>query len=205
MGGLFSRKKRVAAEKEAQVDEIDQAEWKLGVTRDNLDKYAKTLEKQITSTKVKIREAVKDKKMDRAKNLLRLNKMREKAIEDTLNKKFNCIQQLENIRSAKLTKDYFKSMEQTNAVLKKFTEEYSPEKVEALMEERQEQVDKLEEVGQLLGIPVVPMDDTGLEEELDAYMKTEEPAPEENEEKEPEQEEAGEEKPSGKQKIAALA
>lgn len=201
MGGVFSTKSNQQYQQDAAVDDIDQAEWKMGVMRDNLDKYAKTLQKQIDSTKEKIRESMKNKKIDHAKKLLLLNKARQKAMESALDKKFNCIQQLENIRSAKITKDYVHSIELTNNALKKFTEEYTPEKVEALMEENRAQAEALNEMGELLGIPITAVDDSSLENELENYMKSTET----NDEVKAEEQEETEEKPSKPQKVAALA
>lgn len=204
MGCGASSTDNAEKDKKQMEDDYDQAVLEVKRNRDRLKKYINRLEADNEKQVQIARKLAKEGKMDRAKLVLRLKKSREAMITKTDNMLYNLQEQLNNLESAKITREFADNIKKSNEVLKTMNEQLTPEMVEQLMDEFAEQKEKMDEVQELLGQTMDPTLEAEAEEEYEklcAMLDAEEEEGEAQEDGEPEPEE---EKPK-KQRVAALA
>ncbi|EAY14070.1 SNF7 family protein [Trichomonas vaginalis G3] len=203
--GCGGSKEGEQSQAQKQEEEYDKAVLSLKVNRDRLKKYQSRLEADNEKQLEIAKKLAKEGKMDRAKLVMRAKKAREAMIAKTDGMLSNLQEQLNNLETARITKEFAQNLEMTNSVLKTMNEQLTVEMVEQLMEENQEQTEKVNEVTELLGQSMTPDLDAEAEEEYERMLaEMEGGAEEETGEQEPEQEEQEEEKPK-REKVAALA
>lgn len=176
-------------------DEYDKAVLQLKVNRDRVKKYQSRLEEDNQrEIKLAIRLA-KEGKKDKARMVIKAKKAREVMIEKADKMLLNLQEQLNNLEQARMTREFYDSMEQTNSVLKAMNEQLTPEMVENLMDEFAEQKEKMDEVASLLGQSLDPTADAEAEQEfeklwneLDEYEEKQSAKPKQREDEPAEEE-----------------
>ena len=202
-----------SAEKSQKDDlEYDQAILQLKVSRDRVKKYQQRLESDNEKQLQLAVKLAKEGKKDRAKLVIKAKKAREAMILKADGMLTTLQEQLNNLENAKITKDFADSLQTTNNVLKEMNEKLTVEMVEELMNENQEQADKINEISELLGQNMNPQDEADAEEEYErmlAQLNAEEGGEQQNqteqhneEEQEQIEEQQQEEQP---QRVAQLA
>ena len=202
-----------SAEKSQKDDlEYDQAILQLKVSRDRVKKYQQRLESDNEKQLQLAVKLAKEGKKDRAKLVIKAKKAREAMILKADGMLTTLQEQLNNLENAKITKDFADSLQTTNNVLKEMNEKLTVEMVEELMDENQEQADKINEISELLGQNMNPQDEADAEEEYErmlAQLNAEEGGEQQNqteqhneEEQEQIEEQQQEEQP---QRVAQLA
>nr|XP_046912576.1 charged multivesicular body protein 6-like [Dermatophagoides farinae] len=173
MGNLFGRSKSRAA-KESKVSSTDRAILQIKQQRDKVKKYQKRLTAQINNEVELIRKLVQQGQKQKALLLLKKKKYTEKVLEKTDNELMTIENLIMDIEYKNVEQNVLKGIEVGNEALKKLNAVFSIEKIEALLEETEEGIEKQQEINELItGIKVeneLPDDDEELNEELENIL-----------------------------------
>lgn len=131
-------------------DEIDQAILDLKVTRDQLHIYQKQQERCQEVELAKAKELARKGQKERAKIVLRQKKAREYYIMNAEKNIENIENLINNITTKQLEMSFIRNLKQTNALMKKMNDLMPIEEVERIMDENQEQQERLDEINSLL-------------------------------------------------------
>ena len=202
MGHLFDSPKK---QEEQQQLTYDQAVLDLKVTRDKMKKYQQRLEKDNEQSIQLAKKLANEGKKDRAKLVIKAKIQREATLKKVDGMLLTVQDQLDKLEQASVNKMVVESLQNTNTVLKKMTEEISVEKVEALMEENAEQNEKLQEITTLLSENMTPEDTQTAEEEYEQMLAQLEEEEENEKPIQQQEDEEPEEAPEKPNRVAALA
>ena len=175
---------------------IDQCILDLKVSRDRLKKYQQQQERTSEIELEKAKELLKKKATERAKLVLRQRKMRATYIMNAQKMIDNVEQQINNVETKQIEMSVRNNLKETNSILKAMNDLMPVEEVEALMDENEEQADRLNEISDLLAQNMPTADAQYCDEEYEKMLneledegeKKEEPK-QQQQEPEPEQEE----------------
>ena len=154
MGFLFSKKKK----KPVKLESDEQAILKCKMTRDNIKKYIKNLERNANLKKENAKKALQDKNRDKARLHLRMEKMFREQIKVAEGQLNMIEEQISQIETAVSQKDVMTVLQEGNAALKKLQEEVNIEKMQEIKEDLEELKDKNDEISQFFK-------DRGIDEE----------------------------------------
>lgn len=151
-------------------DQIDQAILDLKVTRDQLRQYKKQQERTQQVELQKARELVKCGQKDRAKIVLKQKIARETYINNAEHMIEGIEAQINNVQNKQMEINMIESIKETNQILKHMNDLMPIEEVERIMEENQEQNDRLNEINDLLAQDTNPGLNQAADEDLDKLL-----------------------------------
>jgi charged multivesicular body protein 6 len=171
MGGLFGCEKS----RLQKLNNQEEAIIKCKVTRDEIKKYIKILEKNEKLRKDKAKEALKSKDRDRAKMYLRQSNLYKEQI-NVANGQLTMLEdQIIQLESSVQMKNAIKVLEEGNKVLKQLNEEVNIEKWEKIADDMNEIKQQQDEIGNFLKSHSI--DETeyneAVDKELEALMNSE--------------------------------
>ncbi|KAH9424881.1 vacuolar protein sorting 20 [Dermatophagoides pteronyssinus] len=174
MGNLFGRSKARAA-REAKVSATDRAILQIKQQRDKVKKYQKRLTAQIDNEVEIIRKLVQQGQKQKALLLLKKKKYTEKVLEKTDNELMTIENLIMDIEYKNVEQNVLKGIEVGNEALKKLNAVFSIEKIEALLEETEEGIQKQQEINELItgirvGNELSDENDDELNEELNNIL-----------------------------------
>ena len=130
MGNLLNKN-----QKEEKITAEESTILQCKISRDNIKNYIKRLEKNSNIKREKAKEALKEKKKDRAKYNLKLSKMYKEQIKTAESQLTLLEEQINNIESAISQKEALKILEKGNEVLKNLQKECNIEKWEKISDD----------------------------------------------------------------------
>lgn len=148
MGNLFAK-----ADKKGQINEDEYFKVVLGLKRcrDNLMKYQKRLEDEKERLINKAKEYVAAGNLEKAKILLKTKKVKEGILTRSYAMLSNVETQIADVENKKLELEYINEIALANDWFKEVNESMPLEEVERIMDENEEQSDRLKEVSDILG------------------------------------------------------
>ncbi|KAH0795618.1 charged multivesicular body protein 6-A [Histomonas meleagridis] len=198
---------RVANKEAVDQAKIDQCVLDLKVARDRLKKYQNQQERTSELELQKAKELIAKKSIERAKLVLRQRKQRETLIMNAEKMLANVENQINNVETKQIQMDVMNNIKETNAILKQMNDLMPIEEVEAIMDENEEQTERLNEITGLLTQNMSKVDEDECEAEYEKMyremMGGEEQT--EQEQTEQEQEEPEEEESEQPQRVAMMA
>lgn len=167
MGGILSyhKTKKVSPE-----EQYDNAVLNAKVTRDRLKKYQARLSQEADQMVQTAKELIKNNKTERAKMVIRQKRQKESLISKTDAMLNNIQAQLDSMEQKKIEMSVVESLKETNAILDQFNKLMPIEEVEKLMDENEEQADRIEEVSNLLAEGMSQADIQYADEEYEAML-----------------------------------
>lgn len=129
----------------------DRAIFQLKQQRDKLKQYQRKLNVTIDRQKNLAREALNNKKPERAKFYLRAKKQQESIITKTYEQLDNLETLIGSIEFKLIEKDVLYGLQQGNQVLNKLNSEMSVDKIDKLLDDLEDEKLKVDEVSELLG------------------------------------------------------
>ena len=156
-------------DKDEGVDQnkIDQAILDLKVTRDNLRIFQKQQERCQETELEKARELAKKGQKERAKMVLRQKKAREYYINNEEKMIAGIEAQINNVETKQIEINMMNNLKQTNDILKHLNDLMPIDEVERIMDENQEQQDRLNEINDTLSQSMDPQMKQFVDEDLD--------------------------------------
>lgn len=172
MGCNSSKAKKQKTKNDDQIDQdkIDQAILDLKVTRDKLKQYQKQQERCQEVELEKARELVKKGQKDRARIVLKQKKAREIYINNAEHMIEGIESQINTVQTKQMEINMIDGIKQTNEILKHMNDLMPIEEVERIMDENQEQNDRLNEISSLLAQDQNPEIDAAADEDLDKLL-----------------------------------
>lgn len=172
MGILFGRSKAANQAKVVSNNEDDYFRAVLGLKRcrDNLMKYQKRLEEENERLVSKAREFVADGKLEKARIILKTKKIKEEMLSRSYKMLENVETQIADVENKKLEIEYINEIASSNDVLKAMIEAMPVDEVERIMDENEEQSDRLKEVSDLLGRQLQDANIEVGEEDYEAFL-----------------------------------
>lgn len=161
-------------------DKIDQAVLDHKVVRDQLKIYQKQQERCQEIELEKARELAKKGQKDRAKMVLRQKKAREYYINNAEKMIQNVEVQINNVQTKQMEMAVLDNIKSATDILKHMNDLMPIEEVERIMDENQEQNDRLNEINDLLAQDMNPEMKQFVDEDLDRMyeeLETGEPEP----------------------------
>lgn len=143
-----------------KIGQTDQAIFKIKMQRDSLIKYNSLLNSLIENDLKMAKSNISDKQ--KASFYLRKKKRHTELLSKTLQQIDTLDQMVEAVQMKLVERDFLRSLETGNGLLKTLNKECSVEKVDKVMEEAQEQVEIQNEIGEAFGID----QDEEIEQEL---------------------------------------
>lgn len=169
MGGLFGRR----GKKKANLDQTEKALLDCKMVRDKIKGYIKSLERNEKIKKEKAKEALREKKKDRAKMLLKLAKMYSEQIKTSDGQLTMIEDQIALIESSRNQAEIMKVLQQGNEALKNLQKEVNVEKWEQVkddLDDLKERDNELTEFFKERGLNADDVEDT-VNKELEELMK----------------------------------
>ncbi|KAI7697424.1 Charged multivesicular body protein 6 [Sarcoptes scabiei] len=170
MGNLFRRSK---SSKESLVTSMDKAVLQIKQQRDKVRKYQKRLTVQIQN-EVEIIKKLSQQGNKKALLLLKKKKFTEKMLEKTDRELMTIENLIMDIEYKNVEQNVLKGIEVGNEALKQLNSLFSIDKIEALLEETEEGIQKQKEINELITgikeIDEIAMDDDELNEELENIL-----------------------------------
>lgn len=151
-------------------DKIDQAILDLKVTRDQLRQYQKQQERCQQVELEKARELVKSGQKERARIVLKQKKAREIYISNAEHMIEGIESQINNVQTKQMEINMIENIKETNQILKHMNDLMPIEEVERIMDENQEQTDRLNEINDLLAQDTNPELNQAADEDLDRLL-----------------------------------
>ncbi|XP_015791877.1 charged multivesicular body protein 6-B [Tetranychus urticae] len=167
MGALFGKHKRSVP----KVTEQDRAVLQLKQQRDKIKQYQKRIQLRLEDERNLARQLLQNGQKDRALTILKKKKYFENLIAkhdellDTLEKL------VDDISFAQIEVQVVEGLEQGNKALKELNKILSIERVESILEETREGIEKQREIDQLIGGTFSEEDEVELLEELEQIVK----------------------------------
>jgi charged multivesicular body protein 6 len=166
MGGLFGKPKPAGVTQ----DEIDQRTLEVKIVRDRLVKSQRQQEALAAAESNKIREAVRQKKTERAKFLIRQKRLRQVYIDRCEQRLAQLQAQLDAISTAQLNIEFIHQVKVTNDLLTKMDELMPVEEVERVLDEQADLHGKVEEVSRRIAQDISPEDAQAAEQDYDSLV-----------------------------------
>ena len=142
------------------------------ISRDNIKNYIKRLEKNSNIKREKAKEALKEKKKDRAKYNLKLSKMYKEQIKTAESQLTLLEEQINNIESAISQKEALKILEKGNEVLKNLEKEFNIEKWEKISDDMNDLKEQQNEINQFFKDRNLDDIDDDIENEMNKLMES---------------------------------
>lgn len=169
MGGLFGKKKK----KKAELDQTEKALLDCKMVRDKIKGYIKSLERNEKIKKTKAKEALREKKKDRAKMLLKLAKMYSEQIKTSDGQLTMIEDQIAQIETTRNLAESMKVLQQGNEALKNLQKEVNVEKWEQVkddLDDLKERDNEITEFFKERGLEAEDVEDS-VNKELEELMK----------------------------------
>jgi len=160
-----------------KLDKEEEAIIKCKLTRDDIKRYIKRLEKNELLKKNKAKESLKSKDRDRAKMYLQQSKFYKEQI-NIANGQLSILEdQIMQIESAKQMKNAIKVLEDGNKILKQLNQEVNIEKWEKITDDMNEMKQQQDEIGNFLRNHSIDQSEynEAVDRELEALMELELP------------------------------
>ncbi|UXI15926.1 H/ACA ribonucleoprotein complex non-core subunit NAF1 [Sarcoptes scabiei] len=171
MGNLFRRSK---SSKESLVTSMDKAVLQIKQQRDKVRKYQKRLTVQIQNEVEIIKKLSQQGNKQKALLLLKKKKFTEKMLEKTDRELMTIENLIMDIEYKNVEQNVLKGIEVGNEALKQLNSLFNIDKIEALLEETEEGIQKQKEINELITgvkeIDEIAMDDDELNEELENIL-----------------------------------
>eukprot|EP01138_Halocafeteria_seosinensis_P012698 gb/GECG01012974.1/.p1 GENE.gb/GECG01012974.1/~~gb/GECG01012974.1/.p1 ORF type:complete len:263 (+),score=64.95 gb/GECG01012974.1/:1-789(+) len=152
----------------------DKAEFELKKARDRIDKYIKRAEREVDQLLEKAKQMKKQGRDKDVMRLLKLKKLKQKAIDDA-HQNYLKIQHVQvQIEKAENTREMYQGLEQGTAALEYLNEQMPIDKIEAIMEKTDEALEDRQAIDDFLNnAELVGEQDfyQGVEDEMDRMMK----------------------------------
>ena len=142
------------------------------MTRDNINSYIKRLERNANLKREKAKEALKEKKKDRAKYNLKLSKMYQEQIKTADSQLTMLEDQISNIEQATTQRDAMKVLEKGNEVLKNLQKECNIEKWEKISDDMNDLKEQQDEINQFFRDRSMDDVDDDVEEEMNKLIES---------------------------------
>ena len=168
MGNLLNKN-----QKEEKITAEESTILQCKISRDNIKNYIKRLEKNSKIKREKAKEALKEKKKDRAKYNLKLSKMYKEQIKTAESQLTLLEEQINNIESAISQKEALKILEKGNEVLKNLQSECNIEKWEKISDDMNDLKEQQNEINQFFRDRNMNDVDDDVEEEMNKLMEDE--------------------------------
>ena len=175
MGEVFGKPKKPqkkmtdkALAAKATITEKDRAILNLKTSRDKLRKYQRGLDVESADLREKAATLVSQGKKTRALLLLKIRKLKEERTNEIDGQLYRLYEEIEKVESADLNVTILRAIEAGTKVMQDIQKEYSIERVEQLMEDSAEAIEKEKEISAMLSnSPVTAsIDEAELEAEL---------------------------------------
>ena len=167
MGNLLNKN-----QKEEKITAEESTILQCKISRDNIKNYIKRLEKNSNIKREKAKEALKEKKKDRAKYNLKLSKMYKEQIKTAESQLTLLEEQINNIESAISQKEALKILEKGNEVLKNLQNECNIEKWEKISHDMNDIKEQQDEINQFFRDKNVEDIDEDIENEMNKLMES---------------------------------
>jgi hypothetical protein len=166
MGNLLNKN-----QKEEKITAEESTILQCKISRDNIKNYIKRLEKNSNLKREKAKEALKEKKKDRAKYNLKLSKMYKEQIKTAESQLTLLEEQINNIESAISQKEALKILEKGNEVLKNLQKECNIEKWEKISDDMNDLKEQQNEINQFFKDRNLDDIDDDIENEMNKLME----------------------------------
>lgn len=170
MGCGAAKPKKVAMAEGLDQDKIDKAILNLKVTRDRLTKYQNRQEYTRDLEMQKARELLQANKVDKARLVLKQRKIRETYINNAQKELENIESMINTIETKQMEMEVIRNLDNTNNILKQMNELMPVEEVERIMDENEEQADRLKEINDILSRNMSHADNESAEEAYEALL-----------------------------------
>ena len=167
MGNLLNKN-----QKEEKITAEESTILQCKISRDNIKNYIKRLEKNSNIKREKAKEALKEKKKDRAKYNLKLSKMYKEQIKTAESQLTLLEEQINNIESAISQKEALKILEKGNEVLKNLQKECNIEKWEKISDDMNDLKEQQDEINQFFRDRSMDDVDDDVEEEMNKLIES---------------------------------
>ena len=152
--GKITKKKKKLGEKalaaQATITEKDRAILNLKTSRDKLKRYQKDLEVESVELRKQALSLAKSGKKSRALLLLKVRKLKEDRASEIDSQLYTLYVEIEKVESAVLNATILKAIEAGTKVLHEIQQEYSIDRVEQLMEDSSEAIEKERQITSML-------------------------------------------------------
>jgi len=143
-------------------DEVMTAKFDLKCTRDDVKDYQKKLRLEIDKNKELAKKLVRAKKKDRALLLLKMNRFKQKRVDDLDNQLLNLEEMLLNIESSEQQQKVVQGIKAGNMALRELREQMTVEDVEKVMDEAQDHAEWQSEINSLLAGEISAEDESDI-------------------------------------------
>ncbi|XP_074594514.1 vacuolar protein sorting 20 [Brevipalpus obovatus] len=168
MGGLLGKSKKNIAHK---VTEADMAVLQLKQQRDKLKQYQRRVLNQLDKEKDLAKELVLKGRKDRALLILKKKKFLENMVANSDSLLEHVETQLHDIQFAQIQTKVLAELEKGNQALRELNKVLSIDRVEAILDETREGIEKQQEIDQLISGAIGDEDESALLEELERMEK----------------------------------
>ncbi|KAL0212348.1 hypothetical protein RCL1_005974 [Eukaryota sp. TZLM3-RCL] len=179
MGFIFSKPTRPNSTPNVQgpsVSQQDKALLKLKIQRDKLSQQQVRLESVIKDLQNKAVDFVKQKMKERALLCLKQKKFQESLLAKADQNLMNIEQMVSQIEDSLIQAQIMQRLAEGNDLLREIEKEMSVEKVQMIMDESREHIERVEEINQILGTSLTDEDLSSIENEfnelIDEYVTT---------------------------------
>ncbi|EDV27916.1 uncharacterized protein TRIADDRAFT_52939 [Trichoplax adhaerens] len=171
MGALFGKSK--PKEEKHQITEQDRAVLGLKQQRDKLQQYQKRIKISLEQERAFAKDLVKQKKVDKAKLLLKKKRYYESLLEKTDGQLDGLERMVNDVEFAKIQVQVVERLKQGNECLDRMHKMMSIEDVERIMDETQEAIEYQKQIDELLGNTLTDEDETAVLAELEQITQQE--------------------------------
>lgn len=172
---LFGKKPAPAQETKTTTttNDVTHAIMKLRDSIDIIEKKIAANEKKITALEAEARECVKTNNKPKAMTILKKKKLLTDANTNFEGQKMNLELQCMEIENLNMNKEIITSFQTSTNLIKKFHKENNIDKVEDMMDNFMENMDDFKQVTASLSRPIISMDESELESELEGFLQEE--------------------------------
>ena len=154
MFGKPNKSKKKLTEKalaaQATITEKDRAILNLKTSRDKLKRYQKGLDEESVDLRQKALSLINQGKKSRAILLLKIRKLKEDRAKEIDQQLYRLYEEIEKVENADLNVTILKAIETGTKVLQQIQREYTIERVEQLMEDSAEAIEKEREISAMI-------------------------------------------------------
>ena len=177
MGEVFGKPKKPkkkltekALAAQATITEKDRAILNLKTSRDKLKRYQKGLDEESVDLRKKASSLVNQGKKSRALLLLKIRKLKEDRAKEIDTQLYRLYEEIEKVESADLNVSILRAIEKGTKILQEIQREYTIERVEQLMEDSAEAIEKEKEISAMISSS--PSDTSSINEaDLEAELR----------------------------------
>ena len=179
MGTVFGKKTAKSNVGSHELSSIDEAILKLKQNKTSLNKVKEGLESDKRNLDNKARELIRNNQKDRAVLVIKMKRLREKKIDETVDHIFQIDNEILNVQSAHINVQTLQTLELATKELNRMHEIMPIEKIQMLMEESREAVELENEYNQVFidHFDEFVVEDSELQAELAALMNETNEAP----------------------------